>query len=334
MFYNLDEQNIPALLRLTNGSGAYIEALSYGATLVSAVVPDRYGHLENVLLSYPNAQDYLADDCYLGSTVGRFANRISGAKFTLNGQTCLLDKNDGENCNHGGFAGFSKKMFSCRASADSIVFSAQSSDGEGGFPGNVSVEVAYSFGDSNELRIGYRLVSDKATVVNLTNHAYFNLCPRARSILGHELMVNADRRLEFDEHFLPTGQILPVANTGFDFSGYRSVEQMMPLKSEPSIKGYNAYFTGKNTDGKSLSWLASLRESTSGRRLEVYSTAPGVMLYTGDYLSGAHLPFEGLCLEAQGYPDAPNHPNFPSCVVEANREYRQEIRYRFGIATN
>jgi aldose 1-epimerase len=341
MFDNLDEQNIPALLRLTNGSGAYIEVLSYGATLASAVVPDRYGHLENVVLSYPNAQDYLADECYLGSTVGRFANRISGAKFTLNGQTCLLDKNDGENCNHGGFAGFSKKMFGYRASADSIVFSAQSRDGEGGFPGNVSVEVAYSFSNSsssssssNELRIAYRLVSDKATVVNLTNHAYFNLCPRVRSILGHELMLNADRRLELDDHFLPTGSILPVAGTGFDFSGYRSVEQMMPLKNERSIKGYNAYFIGKHTDGKSPSWLASLRESTSGRLLEVYSTAPGVMLYTGDYLNGAHLPFEGLCLEAQGYPDAPNHPHFPSCVVEANQEYRQEIRYRFGVAAN
>ncbi|MDR0415342.1 MAG: galactose mutarotase [Prevotellaceae bacterium] len=323
----------PVLLRLANSSGAYIEALSYGATLVKAVVPDRHGRLENVLLSYPDAQGYLADECYLGSTVGRFANRISGAKFTLNGQTCLLDKNDGENCNHGGFAGFSKKMFRYRADAGRLIFAAQSRDGEGGFPGNVNLEVAYSFSDDNELLIAYTLTSDKTTVVNLTNHAYFNLCPRTRSILSHELAVNADQRLEFDEHFLPTGKILPVANTGFDFSDFRSVGQMMLQKSEPGIKGYNAYFIGKSAGEKGgLPWLASLRESESGRLLEVYSTTSGVQLYTGDFLSGAHLPFEGLCLEAQGYPDAPNHPHFPSCVVEANQEYRQEIRYRFKVA--
>ncbi|MDR2814591.1 MAG: galactose mutarotase [Prevotellaceae bacterium] len=319
------------MLRLTNSSGAYVEALSYGATLVSVVVPDRYGRLENVVLGYPSVQDYLADDCYLGSAVGRFANRISGAKFTLNGQTFFLDKNDGENSNHGGFAGFSKKMFSYRASKSRVIFSAHSADGEGGFPGNVSVEVAYSFSDSNELLIEYRLTSDKDTVINLTNHAYFNLCPRAKNIFGHELLVNADKYLEFDEYFLPTGNILPVAHSDFDFSCYRNIEQMMRRKREPHIRGYNAYFVGKRASENGLRRLASLRENVSGRLLEVYATAPGVQLYTGDYLHGEHQPFAGLCLEAQGYPDAPNHPHFPSCVVAANQEYRQEIRYRFGV---
>lgn len=324
-------KDLPVVLRLTNNSGAYVEALSYGATLVSVVVPDRYGCLENVALSYPSVQDYLTDDCYLGSTVGRFANRISGARFTLNGQTFFLDKNDGENSNHGGFAGFSKKMFTCRESAGSIIFAAHSADGEGGFPGNVSVEVAYSFNNSNELLIAYRLTSDKDTVVNLTNHAYFNLCPRVKSILAHELMVDADRYLEFDERFLPTGSLLPVARSDFDFSRYRSIGEMMRRKREPHIRGYNAYFAGRCADKKGMRRLASLREGASGRQLEVYATAPGVQLYTGDYLHGAHQPFAGLCLEAQGYPDAPNHPHFPSCVLLANQEYRQAIRYRFGV---
>lgn len=324
--------DFPVVQRLTSNSGAYVEVLSYGATLVSAVVPDRYGCFENVVLSYPSVQDYLTDDCYLGSTVGRFANRISGAKFTLNGQAFFLDKNDGENSNHGGFAGFSKKMFTCSARAgSSITFAAHSADGECGFPGNVSVEVTYSFGNSNELLIAYRLTSDKDTVVNLTNHAYFNLCPRAKSILTHELMVNADRYLELDECFLPTGSILPVARSSFDFSCYRSVGQMMRRKREPHIRGYNAYFAVSRAGKKGLRRLASLREGASGRWLEVYATAPGVQLYTGDYLHGAHQPFAGLCLEAQGYPDAPNHPNFPSCVLAANQEYRQAIRYRFGV---
>jgi aldose 1-epimerase len=327
-------QDLPVVQRLTNSSGAYVELLSYGATLVSAVVPDRHGCLENVVLSYPSVQDYLADDCYLGSTVGRFANRISGAKFTLNGQTFFLDKNDGENSNHGGFAGFSKKQFACKErTGSSVVFAARSADGEGGFPGNVSVEVAYSFDNSNELLIAYRLTSDKDTVVNLTNHAYFNLFPRVRSILAHELMVDADRYLELDECFLPAGRLLPVARSDFDFSCYRSVGQMMRRKREPHIEGYNAYFVGRCASEKGMRRLASLREGASGRLLEVYATAPGVQLYTGDYLHGAHQPFAGLCLEAQGYPDAPNHPHFPSCALPANREYRQAIRYRFGVAT-
>jgi aldose 1-epimerase len=317
------------LFRLANDSGAYVEVLSYGATLVSVVVPDRYGRLENVALNYPNVRDYLTDDCYLGCTVGRFANRISGAKFTLNGQTFFLDKNDGENCNHGGFAGFNKKMFSYRESEGRIIFSAHSADGEGGFSGNLSVEVAYSFSNSNELLIAYRATSDKDTVLNLTNHAYFNLCPSAKSVLEHELVVNADQYLELDEHFLPTGSILPVAHSDFDFSCYKSLGQMMRRKREPHIAGYNACFAGKQAHEKGLHWLASLREGVSGRRLEVHATAPSVLLYTGDYLHGAHKPFAGLCLEAQGYPDAPNHPHFPSCALAANQEYRQEIRYRF-----
>jgi aldose 1-epimerase len=319
------------MFRLTNSSGAYVEVLSYGATLVSVVVPDRYGCLENVVLRYPNAQGYLADDCYLGSTVGRFANRIAGAAFTLNGQTFFLDKNDGENSNHGGFAGFNKKEFSGKEDKGCAIFSARSAHGEGGFPGNLSVEVAYAFSDDNELRIAYRLTSDSDTVVNLTNHAYFNLCPRSKTILDHELMVNADHYIESNDRFLPTGAILPVARSAFDFSRYRRLGEMVRRKREPHIKGYNAYFIGKPADKDGLRQLASLRESASGRLLEVRATAHGVLLYTGDYLHGAHQPFAGVCLEAQGYPDAPNHPHFPSCVLKANQEYRQEIRYRFGV---
>ncbi|MDR1225353.1 MAG: galactose mutarotase [Prevotellaceae bacterium] len=317
------------LARIENKSGAYVELLSYGAAIAAVVVPDRQGRLENVALNYGNVEGYFADTCYLGSTVGRVANRISGGQFTLGGKVYVLDKNDGQNSNHGGFNGFHQKNFDCVVSREKVIFSTESSDGEGGFPGNVHLEVMYAFSEKNELQIEYSLWTDKATVVNITNHAYFNLNPACYTILTHELEVNADKHLEFDRAFLPTGNILPTAGAAYDFSTYKAVGQMQLLKNELNIKGYNAYFIGKENGG--LHRLASLKERTSGRELKVYSTMPGVQFYTGDYLTGAHQPFEGLCLEAQLYPDAPNKPNFPSCVVEPDTEYRHAIVYSFGL---
>jgi aldose 1-epimerase len=316
------------LFRIANRSGAYVELLDYGATLVSLVVPDRHGVMENVVLRYPNLHDYLADTCCVGSTVGRFANRIAGAKFSLDGKTFYLDKNDGDNSNHGGFAGFSKKHFDHEARGNSLLFSARSVDGEGGFPGNIELRVAYTFTDSNDLHIAYQLVSDKTTVANITNHAYFNLDGSAQPCLPtHELQVNARLCLEFDERFLPTGKILPVANTAFDFSTFKNVGQMMQRKQERHIQGYNAYFLDTP---KTDECVATLRSSASGRALRVHSTMPGLQFYTGDYLCPPFKPFAGFAMEAQFPPDAPNHPHFPSCVVEAGREWRQEICYCLG----
>jgi aldose 1-epimerase len=319
-----------ALFRITNGSGAYVEVLNYGATLVSAVVPDKNNCLENVALRYPDVRDYLTDACYLGATVGRVANRISGAKFILNGREFCLDKNDGNNSNHGGCAGFNKKLFDYKTADNSVIFSAQSPDGEGGFPGNAQVQVAYSFDDNNTLHIQYRVVSDKDTIVNLTNHAYFNLCPSEKNIFRHELQVNADQCLEMNEHFLPTGKILPIADTAFDFAEYKNVGQMMNIKKERHIKGYNAYFIGQEKSHTDAALLATLRSPASGRSLRVYSTMPGVQFYTGDYLCDAHQPFAGLCLEASFYPDAPNHPHFPSCAMAAHQVWQHEILYEFA----
>jgi aldose 1-epimerase len=316
------------LFRIENRSGAYVEMLDYGATLVSVVVPDRHGAMSNVVLRYPDLNGYLTDTCCMGSTVGRFANRIAGAKFSLGGSTFFLDKNDGDNSNHGGFAGFSKKYFDHETLGCSHIFSARSADGEGGFPGNVELRVIYSFNDNNELHIAFSLASDKTTVANITNHAYFNLDGTMQPCLHtHELQVKTRACLEFDNRFLPTGKILPVNNTAFDFSTFRNFEHMMQSKQESHIAGYNAYFF---TSSNVAECDVVLRSVASGRVLRLSSSMPGVQLYTGDYLCPPFAPFAGIALEAQFPPDAPNHPHFPSCVVEAKTEWRHDICYQFS----
>lgn len=314
--------------RITNSKGAYIELTNYGASLVSVVVPDKAGKPGNVILNYPRPEDYLSDTFYLGSTIGRVANRISAARFSLNGKKYLLEKNDGENTNHGGFSGFNKKLFDYAVKDNEITFSAESPDNEGGYPGAMSVSVTYSWNDCDELQITYRALSDQATPFNPTNHAYFNLSSDGDDILDHELKINANAYLESDNAFLPTGKIRPVADTAFDFRAFRKIKDMMPLKNE-IIKGFNKYFICNKTINNALAEIAVLKAAKSGRELRVYSTMPGVMLYTGDYLSGHHKPFAGLCLEAQYYPDAVNHPHFVNCLLQPGVLKEDIIKFAF-----
>ena len=315
------------LFRLFNSQGCYVEVLNLGATLVSVVVPDQQGVLENVILRYNNMADYLTDTSHLGATVGRFANRISQSQFTLNNTVYHLDANDGINSNHGGFKGFNKKYFRGSIENNALILSTESADGEGGFPGNMQFSVRYSFDEQNTLQIEYSAVSDQDTVFNPTNHAYFDLSAGKGKPLEQELKAEADTFLEMNDSFLPTGKILNMEATAFDFRTYTPFSQLMPLKKE-RLKGYNTYFIGLPGEKR-----ASLRDKVSGRQLDVYSNMPGVQCYTGDYLSGQHQPFSGVCLEAQGYPDAPNHPHFPSCAIKANREVKNYIRYHFLLAS-
>ena len=315
-----------ALFRITNSPGAYAEVINYGATLVSIVIPDKSDRLSNVILRYKNIEDYFTDNAYLGSTVGRVANRISNAQFTLNEQIYHLDKNDGKHINHGGFNGFSKKIFDYSIHDNSVVFSLKSHDGECGFPGEISFSVTYSFNDKNELQIGYQAVSNKLTPFNPTNHAYFNFLFHEENILNHELRIYADTYLESTDEFIPTGRILSVKDTAFDFRQYRTFNEMLPLKKE-IIKGYNTYFISSDTTNK-LKKLASLKEENSSRQMDMYSTMPGCMIYTGDYLSGSHIPFGGVCLEAQYHPDGLNH-NFPANLLYPGKEAKEVIKYCF-----
>lgn len=310
------------LFRLWNNMGGYVEVLNYGATLVSLCVPDKKGGLNNLILSYNKVEDYFSDQFYLGSTVGRFANRIANAEFMLDDKKYLLDKNDGNNSNHGGFAGFNTKVFDYKMEEDKLVLSCVSKSGEGGFPGNLKLTVSYSYLNDNSLKIEYKAVADERTIFNPTNHAYFNLGDKKSDILNHKLKIYADTHLEINSEFIPTGNILPVADSAFDFRDLSTIASLMPLKKEV-LPGYNTYFIS-NSD-EELKLLAVLK--TEEHAISVCSTMPGIQIYTGDYLSDKFEPFSGIALEAQFYPDAPNHVDFKGCVLNPGEEVKHSIIY-------
>lgn len=320
-----------SLFRITNLSGAYIEVTNYGASIVSIVVPDRSNKPGNIVLHYDNLEDYFADTFYLGCTVGRFANRISRAQFQLNGKTYNMDKNDGRNSNHGGFNGFNKKIFKYRVNENSITFSTKSIEEEGGFPGNIDFSVTYSFSENNELKIEYKSTSDKVTPVNFTNHSYFNPSANNESILNCELQINSDEYLEMDNEFLPTGRILSTSYPAFDFNEYRVIKDMLPLKND-NLEGYNAHFI-KGINLPKNKPLASVKDNNSGRIIDMYTSMPGVQVYTGDFLSGKFNPFGGICLEAQYHPDGVNHSHFALCKLEPGKEQVDTIIYHFRVSS-
>ena len=319
------------LFRLENDRGAYVEITNYGATLVSVVVPDCKGEMGNVVLSYPSLEGYLHDKCYIGSTVGRFANRIGNATFTLEGVRYWLDKNDNTNTNHGGFNGFHSKVFDFVVEGDKVYLTLLSPDNEGGFPGNMKLHVTYSWSRSNELFIEYKATSDRKTIGNFTNHAYFDLGGDGEKIFDHELTIPASRILETDEGYIPTGKVIPAGDRQFKSN---EVNEKMDLTGS-RIKGLNTYYIlDENYSGAAC----RLVHPRSGRKLEVFTSYPGVQVYTGDYLHSTmmsdrgapHEPFDGLCLECQFYPDSPNHDHFPSTVISAGDIFNHSIVYRFS----
>jgi aldose 1-epimerase len=323
------------LYKIENATGAYIELTNYGARLVSAVVPDKAGNFENVVLGYSSLAGYIADECYLGATIGRFANRIARGLFTLDGVTYQLDVNDGNHANHGGYAGFNTRVFDCALTDNGISFSLQSNDGDGGFPGNLELVVTYAWTDDNELKISYKSTVDQKTIANFTNHAYFNLSAKGGGIFDHNLKVHADKMLEVDAAFVPTGLIKVAGNWALNGEVLR--DKM--IGDNNAIRGYNNCFVLNDDDGSQLKKVALLIDSASGRRAEVLTSYPAVVVYTGGYLkSKAHgnysrpyRPFDGLSLECQYYPDSPNHAGFPSTELGPGDEYDEIIVYKFGV---
>jgi aldose 1-epimerase len=321
------------LFRLGNSTGAYVELCNYGATLVSAMMPDGEGNLGNVVLGYPSLAGYLKDEGYLGATVGRFANRIGGAAVELDGTAYQLQANDGGNTNHGGWDGFNSKVFANEVGEDNVTFIYRSPDGEGGFPGNLELSVTYRFTNDNELRIHFNAVTDRATIANFTNHAYFNLAAKPGNILGHKLKVRAQNMLDTDAAHIPTGLIKPTGSKAWSGDTVGS-----KMNDDTHVNaGFNYCYLLESTD--TLKYAAELTDDTSGRRLEVTTTYPSVMVYTGDYLSSncegnfgrPYQPLDGLCLECQYYPDSPNHAHFPSTVLKPGEEYDHTIVYKFGV---
>jgi aldose 1-epimerase len=329
--------NAPVYLyKLENEQGAYAELTNYGATIVSVVVPNHRRELEHVVVGFPELEGYLNDTCYIGSTIGRYANRISGAKFSLEDNTYHLDNNDGKNCNHGGKSGFNHRVFESSIADNSVKMTLQSPNGDGGFPGNLELTVTYTWNDDNELLVSYDAITDKPTIANFTNHAYFNLSGFERNIYDHKLIINSWLVLHSWPDHTASGAIIPAGPRAFTNSTLKDKFQV----NGDGVKGLNLfYITDKDKNTEAMAPTAKLMDETSGRTLEVYTDYPGVFLYTSDFLSSTtptHTgqpakSFDALCLECQHYPDSVNHENFPQAVLHPGETYNQNILFKFGL---
>jgi len=328
-----------------NANGAEAKISNYGGTVVSLVVPDRDGQLGDVVLGFDTLEEYVEQSPYFGCIVGRYANRVGKSRFVLDGVEYTLTQNEGENQLHGGIKGFDKVVWGAEPvrsdDAVGLTLAYLSKDGEEGYPGNLSVKVGYYLTDGDELRIEYFATTDKPTVVNLTNHCYFNLAGAGSGdVLGHELMINADRFTPTDEHSIPTGELRSVKGTPMDFTQPTAIGARIERDDEQLRlgQGYDHNWVLNKPEG-SLGLAARAYEPTTGRVLEVYTTEPGVQFYAGNFLDGSitgkggrvYDRHDAFCLETQHFPDSPNNPNFPSTVLRPGEEYRQTTIYRFSV---
>lgn len=323
---------------LTNKNGMVVKVLNYGGTITHLLVPDKYGKMGDVVLGYDSLSGYLQEgNPYFGCLVGRYANRIARARFMLGGQWYFLAANNNGNTLHGGLKGFDKMVWQVKSFTDtSIVLSYLSHDGEEGFPGNLSVDVIYSLGPDNSLKIDYTAITDKATPVNLTSHCYFNLAAGSDStILNHELMLQADQYTPVNEFLIPTGKIASVKGTPMDFTSSKKIG-----KDIAKVKGGYDHNWVLIRHSKDLEKAASLYHAGSGRLMEMYTTEPGIQFYSGNFLDGSlkhtkegkkYIQHAALCLEAQHFPDSPNQPSFPNTILKPVETYRQTTVYKFLV---
>ena len=331
------------LYTLTNRHAMQAAIINYGGIVVRLLTPDRSGHMGDVVQGFDNLAGYLQPEPYFGALIGRYGNRIGHAQFTLDGVTHHLAKNDGDNTLHGGIKGFDKQVWKAREVSKeppAVELTYLSKDGEEAFPGNLSVTVVYTLTDANELKIDYKATTDKDTVLNLTNHSYFNLAGQGSGdILKHEIMINADRFTPVDAGLIPTGELKSVAGTPFDFRKPVAIGAHINDNDEQLKrgKGYDHNFV-LNRTGSGLSLAARVAEATSGRIMEVLTTQPGVQFYTGNFLDGTLHGKGGkvyghrfaLCLETQHFPDSPNKPQFPTTELKPGQTYHQTTVYRFS----
>jgi aldose 1-epimerase len=331
------------LYTLTNSNGMQVSITQYGARVVSILVPDRHGKLGDVVLGFDDLKGYLGNNPYFGAIVGRYANRIAHGRFTLDGVTYKLPINDGPNSLHGGPEGFDKRVWTAKelpGTHPALEMTYLSKDGEEGYPGNLSVKVVYTLEPDNALRLDYTATTDKDTVVNLANHAYFNLAGEGNgNILNQVMMINADKFTPIDSTLIPTGKLEDVEGTPFDFRkptpiGERINQDNQQLKF---AHGYDDNWV-LNRHGSGLSLAARAYDPESGRVLEVLTTQPGIQFYTGNFLDGtihgkggkAYGYRSAFCLETQHFPDSPNHPNFPSTELKPGETYHQVTVFKFS----
>ena len=329
---------------LKNARGMSVQILDLGGVIASIKVPDSSGNFSDVTTGFDYPQPYLDGAGYMGAIVGRYANRISGGKFSIDGIDYSLAKNNGDNAIHGGLVGFDKKIwdveFLVGLHDSKLKLSTFSPDGEEGYPGRVEVSVTYTLNDQNQLTIDYSATSDKATIINLTNHAYFNLDGhQAGSILEQEVMLNANHFTPIDQSSIPTGVILDVAGTPLDFRQRKAIG--LDIESEDRQmtfgSGYDHNFVINHSEPGSVSLAAEVYSPNSGRVMKVYTDQPGVQFYTGNFLNGKLVGKEGavygrrsaFCLETQHFPDSPNKPTFPSTILQPGDQFASRTIFEF-----
>ena len=332
------------IFTLTNSSGVVAQITNFGGIVTSLSVPDRDGNLADVVLGFDDLAGYINEHPYFGTIVGRYANRIAKGKFTVDGKEYSLAINNGPNHLHGGLKGFDKAVWDAQAidtpDGPSLRLMYVSPDGEEGYPGTLTCGVTYTLTDDNALKIEYDAVTDKATVLNLTNHSYFNLAGHnAGDILSHEATINADGFTPADKTSIPTGQIRPVEGTPMDFRTPTEIGARINSDDE-QIKfgnGYDHNWVLNNKDGQ-LALAATFYDKTSGRLMEVLTTEPGMQFYTGNFLDGSNIGKGGavykqrnaFCVEVQHFPDSPNQPEFPTTILQPDERYTQVTVYRFS----
>lgn len=331
------------LFVLRNAGGMEIAVTNYGATLTSVKAPDARGNVADVVLGFDTLDGYLGKHPFMGSTVGRYANRIAKGRFTLNGKEYKLAVNNGPNSLHGGIEGFDKKIWVAQEvptqHGPGMRFTYVSPDGEEGYPGTLTANVTYSLSPANEVQIDYQASTDADTVLNLTNHSYFNLAGAGKgTILDHVVMINSDRFTPVDAGLIPTGEFRSVADTPFDFRAPTAIGARIDADEEQIKRGggYDHNFI-INGEGRSLRLAARVRETTSGRVMEVLTDQPGMQFYTGNFLDGsvigkggvAYDKRFGFCMETQHFPDSPNQAVFPTVVLKPGESYTTSTVYRF-----
>lgn len=327
-----------ALFIMKNSKGTEIKITNYGCIITSIRVKDNNGIFQDIVLGFDTLEGYLREHPYFGAVIGRYGNRIANSEFELNNKLYKLFANNGKNHLHGGKKGFDKVLWDYEIEEDILKLSYLSPDEEEGYPGNLKIRVDYSLTEKNELLISYEAVSDKDTIINLTNHSYFNLNGEGSgTILDHKLTLNADYFLPTDSESIPTGELRSVNNTSFDFRQSTKVGERIEANDEQLVfaQGYdhNYIINGMDTD---LKTAAVLESTESGIKMNVYTTEPGIQLYTGNHLdgslsgkSGKYDCRTGICLETQHFPDSPHFPNFPTVVLKKGDVYRSKTVYKF-----
>ncbi len=330
------------LFKMENENGVVVTLTNYGAKIVSIYTPDRKGNFADVVLGFNSISDYQQYGASHGAVVGPFANRIANAAFTIDDETYQLPVNNGEACLHSGPDSWYRKVWDYEKSGNVTTFMLKSADGEFGFPGNKTVRVIYTLTNDNELKLDYQLTSDKTCPVNVTNHSYFNLKGEGNgTILNHVLVIDADKSTPvIDDSMIPTGEIVDIKGTALDFTMPHKIGERIDA-DHPQLNygsGYDFNYV-LNKEPGDLAFAASAYEPKSGRYMEVFTTEPGIQLYTGNHLKGteignsgvAYTKRTGFCLETQHFPDSPNQPDFPSTFLQPGEVYNSTTIYKFSV---